>query len=147
MFVCVWYPDHAQAMFRSTMVTGYPGPSSPPWLGELVIRSTITYRGGVEIDKSMVSEWAYVKELATMNTRGKGERSLLSCIQRENVVSDREKEVSIGKKIREKYDRCSSFLTGGLLCSFSKGWGVCTIKNPSIKAHGILDNSMWLLDQ
>ena len=26
-------------------------------------------------------------------------------------MGDREKEVSVGEKIREKYDRCSSFLT------------------------------------
>ena len=45
--------DHAQAMFGSTMVTGYPGWSSLPWLGELVIGSTITYGGGVKMDKSM----------------------------------------------------------------------------------------------
>ena len=40
--------DCAQAMFGSTMVTGYPGRSGPPWLGELVIRSTITYGGEVK---------------------------------------------------------------------------------------------------
>ena len=37
--------DHARAMFGSTMVTGYPGRSGPLWLGELAIRSTITYGG------------------------------------------------------------------------------------------------------
>ena len=35
--------DCAWTMFRSTMVTGYPGQSGPLWLGELVIESTITY--------------------------------------------------------------------------------------------------------
>ena len=35
--------DHAWAMFGSTMVTGYPGRSGPPWPEELVIGSTITY--------------------------------------------------------------------------------------------------------
>ena len=35
--------DRAWAMFGSTMVTGYPGWSGPPWLGEVVIGSTITY--------------------------------------------------------------------------------------------------------
>ena len=69
--------DCAQAMFGSTMVTGYPGWSGPPWLGELVIGSTITYRGGVEIGKSVyksvVGKWAYVKELAMTDTRKRGE--------------------------------------------------------------------------
>ena len=32
-------------------------------------------------------------------------------MQRENIVRDREKSVSIGKKIREKCDQHSSFLT------------------------------------
>ena len=60
-------------MFGSTMVTGYPGRSSPPWPGELVIGSTITYgEEGKKVSpyESVVGEWAYVKELATMNTRG-----------------------------------------------------------------------------
>ena len=64
--------DRAQAMFGSTMVTGYPGRSGLPWPGELVIRSTITYGGGVKwlsSYESVVGEWAYVKELATMNTK------------------------------------------------------------------------------
>ena len=67
-------------MFRSTMVTGYPGRSGPPWPGELVIRSTITYRGEgkwVSPYGFVVGEWAYVKELATMNTKGGGEWGLL----------------------------------------------------------------------
>ena len=58
------------------MVTGYPGRSGPPWPGELVIGSTITYGGEgekVSLYESVVSEWAYVKELATMNTREGGE--------------------------------------------------------------------------
>ena len=62
-------------MFGSTMVAGYPGRSGPPWPGELVIGSTITYGGGVKWlspYESVVSEWAYVKELATMNTRKGG---------------------------------------------------------------------------
>ena len=37
--------DCAQAMFGSTMVTGYPGQSGLLWPGELVIGSTITYGG------------------------------------------------------------------------------------------------------
>ena len=37
--------DHARAMFRSTMVIGYPGLSGLPWPGELVIGSTIMYGG------------------------------------------------------------------------------------------------------
>ena len=45
--------DHARAMFRSTMVTGYPGWSGPPWPGELVIGLTIMYKGEVKIDKSV----------------------------------------------------------------------------------------------
>ena len=40
--------DRARAMFGFTMVTGYPGRSGPPWPGELVIGSTITYGEGVE---------------------------------------------------------------------------------------------------
>ena len=61
--------NHAWAMFGSTMVTGYPGRSGPLWLRELVIISTITYREGGEIGKFIVVRWAYVKELATTNTR------------------------------------------------------------------------------
>ena len=45
------------------------------------------------------------------NTRGRGEQRLLGSTGRGNVVGNREKGVSIGKKIREKYDQCSSFLT------------------------------------
>ena len=63
-------------MFGSTMVTGYPGQSGPPWPGELVIRSTIMCGGEwkwLSPYESMVGEWAYVKELATMNTREGGE--------------------------------------------------------------------------
>ena len=45
--------DCARAMFGSTTVTGYPGQSGSLWLGELVIGSTITYRGEVKIDKSI----------------------------------------------------------------------------------------------
>ena len=40
-------------MFGSTMVTSHPGWSGLPWLGELVIGSTITYRKEVKIDKSV----------------------------------------------------------------------------------------------
>ena len=72
--------DRARAMFGSTMVTGYPGRSGPPWLGELVIRSTIMYGGEgkwLSPYESVVGERAYVKELATMNTRGEGEWGLL----------------------------------------------------------------------
>ena len=72
--------DHAWAMFGSTMVTGYLGRSGPPWPGELVIGSTITYRGEgkwLSPYESVVGEWAYVKELATMNTREGGEWGLL----------------------------------------------------------------------
>ena len=59
-------------MFRSTMVTGHPGQSGPPWPGELVIKSTIRYREKGKMNKSMVARWAYVKELAAANTRGRG---------------------------------------------------------------------------
>ena len=45
--------DRAQAMFGSTMVTGYPGQSSLLWPGELVIRSTIMYGGEVKTDESV----------------------------------------------------------------------------------------------
>ena len=41
-----------------------------------MIGSTITYRGGVKWlspYESVVGEWAYVKELATMNTKKEGE--------------------------------------------------------------------------
>ena len=72
--------DRAWAMFGSTMVTGYPGRSSPPWPGELVIGSTITYREeGEKVSpyESVVSEWAYIKELATMGTREGGDWGLL----------------------------------------------------------------------
>ena len=55
--------------------------------------------------KSVVGEWAYVKELATMNTREGGEWSLLGSTLRGNVVGD-----------GEKYDRCSSFLTSSGSC-------------------------------
>ena len=68
--------DHAWAMFRFTMVTSYPGQSGPPWPGELVIGSTITYRGEgkwVSPYGFVVGEWAYVKELAATNTRMRGE--------------------------------------------------------------------------
>ena len=68
--------DHARAMFRSTMVTGYPGWSSPPWPGELVIRSTSCMEGRwkrVSPYEFVVGEWAYVKELAVTNTRMRGE--------------------------------------------------------------------------
>ena len=61
------------AMFGSTMVTSYPGRSSPLWPGELVIGSTIMYGGEgkwLSLYESVVGEWAYVKELATMNTGG-----------------------------------------------------------------------------
>ena len=67
--------DRAQTMFGSTMVTGYPGRSGLPWPGELVIGSTITCGGGVKwlsLYESVVGEWAYVKELATMNTEEEG---------------------------------------------------------------------------
>ena len=72
--------DRARTMFGSTMVTGYPGQSGPPWPGELVIGSTITYGGEgkwLSPHESVVSERAYVKELATMNTGEKGEWGLL----------------------------------------------------------------------
>ena len=68
--------DCARAMFGSTVVTGYPGRSGPPWPGELVIGSTITYRGEgrwISLYGSVVGEWAYVKELAVANTKGRGE--------------------------------------------------------------------------
>ena len=68
--------DCAQTMFGSTMVTGYPGQSGLPWPGELVIRSTITYGGegkSISLYESVVSGWAYVKELAATNTKERGE--------------------------------------------------------------------------
>ena len=65
--------DRAWAMFGSTTVTSYPGRSSLPWPGELVIISTIMYGGGVKTDKSVVGKWAYVEELAVMNMRGRKE--------------------------------------------------------------------------
>ena len=71
--------DRAWAMFRSTMVTGYPGWSGSPWLGELVIRSTVVYGRG-EISKFVVVRWAYIKELATSNTGRDGIRGLLGCV-------------------------------------------------------------------
>ena len=39
-------------------------------------------RGGEKVSpyESVVGEWAYVKELATMNTREGGEWSLLGCM-------------------------------------------------------------------
>ena len=67
--------DHAWAMFGSTMVTSYPGRSGPQWLGELVIGSTITYRGEgrlISPYESVVGGWAYIKELATTNTKERG---------------------------------------------------------------------------
>ena len=68
----------------------------------------------------MVGEWAYVKELATVN-RGRGEWSLLGRTQRGNVVRNREKGVSIGKKVGENYDQYSSFLTeSGNRCGIMK---------------------------
>ena len=63
-------------MFGSTVVTGYPGWSSPLWPGELVIRSTIMYGGEVKLIspyESVVGGWAYVKELAMTNTKERGE--------------------------------------------------------------------------
>ena len=68
--------DRAQTMFRSTMVTGYPGRSGLPWPEELVIGSTITYGGEgkwVSPYESVVSGWAYVKELAMTNTKERRE--------------------------------------------------------------------------
>ena len=43
----------------------------------------------------MVGEWAYVKELAMMNTREGGEWSLLGSMLRGNVVRDRKKKGSV----------------------------------------------------
>ena len=63
-------------MFGSTMVTGYPGQSGLLWLGELVIKSTIMYGGegkAISLYESVVSGWAYVKELATTNIKERGE--------------------------------------------------------------------------
>ena len=65
----------------------------------------------------MVGKWAYIKELAAMNTRGRGEWSLLGYTQKGNVAKNGEERVSIGEKIREKYDWCSSFLTVSLFTS------------------------------
>ena len=90
-------------MFGSTMVTGYPGRSGPPWPGELVIGSTITYEREGRIVKSVlyesvVGEWAYVKELATMSTREGGEWSLLGNTRRGNVVRGRRRRAAIVKE-------------------------------------------------
>ena len=49
----------------------------------------------------MVGEWAYVKELATMNTREGGEWSLLGSTSRGNVVGDRMRRASIVKRKRK----------------------------------------------
>ena len=67
-----------------------------------MIRSTITYREGAKQlspYESVVGEWAYVKELATMNTRGGGEWSLLGSMLRGNVVGDRKRGTSIVRKM------------------------------------------------
>ena len=45
--------DRARTMFGSTMVTGYPGRSGPPWPGELVIGSTVAYGREGRIVKSV----------------------------------------------------------------------------------------------
>ena len=49
----------------------------------------------------MVGEWAYVKELATMNTREGGEWSLLGNTRRGNVVRGRRRRASIVKRRRK----------------------------------------------
>ena len=53
---------------------------------------------GSKIDKPMVGRWAYIKELATTNTRGRGEWSSLGYTQRGIIAKNGEKRVSIGKK-------------------------------------------------
>ena len=64
--------DRAQAMFGSTVVTGYPGRARR-------VSDQINHhiwRGGegwISPHESVVGEWAYVKELAVMDTRGRGE--------------------------------------------------------------------------
>ena len=83
------------------MVTGYPGQSGPPWPGELVIGSTITY--GEEGEKvspygSVVGEWAYIKELATMNTRERGRMESIRLYVKGNVVRDRKGGASIVRR-------------------------------------------------
>ena len=92
--------DHVWAMFRSTMVTSYPGQSSLPWPGELVIGSTIMYRKGVKIDKSVVIRWAYIKELAMINTR-EGNRDHLVVHQGKHSKGWEKKSV-YGQGIRGK---------------------------------------------
>jgi hypothetical protein len=47
----------------------------------------------------VVGEWAYVKELATMNTREGGEWGLLGSMLVGNVVGDRRKESVHSEKV------------------------------------------------
>ena len=78
----------------------------------------------------MVGEWAYVKELATMSTRERGEWSLLGSTRRGNAVRDRGRRASIVRRKREKCDRCSSFLTNidaGKWTGLGIEWGLFTV--------------------
>ena len=45
--------------------------------------------------ESVVGGWAYVKELATTNTKERGEWGLLGSMRKGNVVRDRERGTSI----------------------------------------------------
>ena len=45
--------------------------------------------------ESVVGGWAYVKELAVINTKERGEWGLLGSTRKGNVVRDRERETSI----------------------------------------------------
>ena len=60
----------------------------------------------------MVGEWAYVKELATMNTKEGGEWGSIRQYV-EGKCSERQKRGSVhSEENEEKCDQCSSFLTG-----------------------------------
>ena len=48
----------------------------------VVIGSTVTYRERDKIDKSMVAKWAYVQELAAVNTEGDGNKGSLGHVYR-----------------------------------------------------------------
>ena len=52
---------------------------------------------GSEVDRSVVVRWAYVKELATTNIRERGV-GFIKMHTRENVVTNREKKVSMGRR-------------------------------------------------
>ena len=63
-----------------------------------------------EIDKSIVGRWAYIKELATTNTRG-GEIEFIRLYIRGKHSEGWREESIHRQRIREKCNWCSSFLT------------------------------------